>query len=299
MWVELSRAWAALGFPCYRFDLSGLGDSPVRAGQVRNLVRAPEAFDDVVDVVHDVDRGRAAGPAAAAMSRRSCWSGCAPAPTRRSRAPSTCTRSRSSPSIRCCASSRPRPSPARSILGAGSAKPVGDLRGVYRSLPSWKVLRLAPQAPIWPSLGCGPASALRSTGSRRRRRTAPTSSASAAKWRRPPSSRVHRPAARPSTRSTAGFEVIEGLDHGLMLARHRAEVSELLTRHLRSLFLDGAGRPDSVARSGRAGSSAADVLTDGHSPVISRRRPGRLAPGHRRRSRGHPLFPRPRFEADA
>ena len=120
MWVELSRAWAALGFPCYRFDLSGLGDSPVRAGQVRNLVRAPEAFDDMVDVVHDVDRCSAAGPAGA-MSCRSCSSGSAPAPTRRSRAPSTCTRSRSSPSTRSCGSGRPRSSPARSILGASSA----------------------------------------------------------------------------------------------------------------------------------------------------------------------------------
>jgi alpha/beta superfamily hydrolase len=47
LWVELARQWAALGMRCVRFDLSGLGDSPIRPGQAEFVARAPEAFDDV------------------------------------------------------------------------------------------------------------------------------------------------------------------------------------------------------------------------------------------------------------
>jgi alpha-beta hydrolase superfamily lysophospholipase len=50
LWVELSRRWAAAGLRCVRFDLSGLGDSPVRDGQPDHVILAPEAFDDVADV---------------------------------------------------------------------------------------------------------------------------------------------------------------------------------------------------------------------------------------------------------
>jgi pimeloyl-ACP methyl ester carboxylesterase len=48
LWVELSRRWAAVGFRCVRFDVSGLGDSPVRPDQREHVVRAPQAFDDVL-----------------------------------------------------------------------------------------------------------------------------------------------------------------------------------------------------------------------------------------------------------
>ena len=51
LWVELAREWAAKGLRCFRFDLSGLGDSPTRRpGQARFVARAPESFDDVADV---------------------------------------------------------------------------------------------------------------------------------------------------------------------------------------------------------------------------------------------------------
>jgi pimeloyl-ACP methyl ester carboxylesterase len=33
LWVELSRRWAALGLQCVRFDLTGVGDSPMLAGE--------------------------------------------------------------------------------------------------------------------------------------------------------------------------------------------------------------------------------------------------------------------------
>jgi alpha-beta hydrolase superfamily lysophospholipase len=54
LWVELARSWAAVGVRCVRFDLSGLGDSPARTGQPEFVPRAPEAFDDVVDATRAV-----------------------------------------------------------------------------------------------------------------------------------------------------------------------------------------------------------------------------------------------------
>jgi alpha-beta hydrolase superfamily lysophospholipase len=240
MWVELSRTWAALGLPCYRFDLSGLGDSPVRAGQERNLVRAPEAFDDMVDIVHDIDHARAARPARA-VAPVVLVGLCAGAyqalesaidlhplsvlsvnPLLRFRPPEI----KSGPL-----------DPRRKL-----AKPVGDLRGVYRSLPSWKILRLARNAYL-------------AVGRLRSRQRSPLD------WLEETAAQgtdilcvcgeVEAVAffeGAPAGRTTLDqdhcrIQVIEGLDHGLMLARHRAEVSDLLTRHLRLLFLDGAGRP--------------------------------------------------------
>lgn len=55
MWVELARRWAATGMRSIRFDLSGVGDSPVRwAGQEHFVARSPEAFADVADVARAV-----------------------------------------------------------------------------------------------------------------------------------------------------------------------------------------------------------------------------------------------------
>ncbi|MGH9082786.1 MAG: alpha/beta hydrolase, partial [Acidimicrobiales bacterium] len=50
LWVSLGRRWAAAGFRCVRVDLSGLGESPAREGQAEQVLRPPEAFDDVLDV---------------------------------------------------------------------------------------------------------------------------------------------------------------------------------------------------------------------------------------------------------
>lgn len=47
LWVALGRRWAEEGIRSIRFDASGIGDSPVRPGQAEQVVRAPEAFDDV------------------------------------------------------------------------------------------------------------------------------------------------------------------------------------------------------------------------------------------------------------
>jgi len=51
LWVEFAREWAAGGMRVLRFDLSGLGDSPVRPGQAEDIVYPPEALDDLAEVV--------------------------------------------------------------------------------------------------------------------------------------------------------------------------------------------------------------------------------------------------------
>jgi alpha-beta hydrolase superfamily lysophospholipase len=51
LWVNFARRWARGGVRVLRFDLSGLGDSPTRAGQVEDEMYPPEAFDDLAEVV--------------------------------------------------------------------------------------------------------------------------------------------------------------------------------------------------------------------------------------------------------
>ncbi len=57
LWVALARQWASWGITSVRLDLSGLGESPVRPGQHPQVVRAPEAFDDVVEAAAAVSPG--------------------------------------------------------------------------------------------------------------------------------------------------------------------------------------------------------------------------------------------------
>ncbi len=47
LWVSLSRRFAAAGLRCVRFDLSGLGDSPLRPGQVPHIGYPLEAGEDI------------------------------------------------------------------------------------------------------------------------------------------------------------------------------------------------------------------------------------------------------------
>lgn len=54
LWVTLARRWAPLGVRCIRVDLSGLGESAPRTGRPAGVVRAPEAFDDVAELVEAV-----------------------------------------------------------------------------------------------------------------------------------------------------------------------------------------------------------------------------------------------------
>jgi alpha-beta hydrolase superfamily lysophospholipase len=57
LWVQLSRAWAETGFRSLRFDLSGLGDSPVRPGHSGLVVLSPDGLEDMAEVVHAVVGG--------------------------------------------------------------------------------------------------------------------------------------------------------------------------------------------------------------------------------------------------
>lgn len=54
LWVRTARSLAAAGTTSVRFNSSGLGDSPVRPGQRRGIVYAPEAVDDMEAVAHDL-----------------------------------------------------------------------------------------------------------------------------------------------------------------------------------------------------------------------------------------------------
>jgi alpha-beta hydrolase superfamily lysophospholipase len=54
LWVELGRRWAEAGFQVIRFDLSGIGDSPLGIDQVGQLVFPPEAINELLDVLSDV-----------------------------------------------------------------------------------------------------------------------------------------------------------------------------------------------------------------------------------------------------
>ena len=50
LWVHLARRWAQAGLPVLRVDLSGLGDSPVRLGQEKDVMYPPEVFEDLKDI---------------------------------------------------------------------------------------------------------------------------------------------------------------------------------------------------------------------------------------------------------
>jgi alpha-beta hydrolase superfamily lysophospholipase len=57
LWVQLSRSWARAGLRTLRFDLSGLGDSPVRVGHPGLEVLSPAGLDDVGEVLRAVTAG--------------------------------------------------------------------------------------------------------------------------------------------------------------------------------------------------------------------------------------------------
>jgi alpha-beta hydrolase superfamily lysophospholipase len=47
MYVSLARRWAGQGCVVFRFDLSGMGDSETRSGEIDNFAFPPRALDDV------------------------------------------------------------------------------------------------------------------------------------------------------------------------------------------------------------------------------------------------------------
>lgn len=54
LWVDLARRLTAAGFPCVRFDLSGIGDSPARSGQPPHRILAAGTDDDMAEVAAHV-----------------------------------------------------------------------------------------------------------------------------------------------------------------------------------------------------------------------------------------------------
>ncbi|HUD69470.1 MAG TPA: alpha/beta hydrolase family protein [Acidimicrobiales bacterium] len=50
LWVELSRRWAALGLQCVRFDLTGIGDSPMLPGERTAHIYDQNWLDDLREV---------------------------------------------------------------------------------------------------------------------------------------------------------------------------------------------------------------------------------------------------------
>jgi pimeloyl-ACP methyl ester carboxylesterase len=54
LWVQLSRSLAAEGFRCVRYDVTGFGDSPPRAGVSLQSMHSLDAIDDVLEVARAV-----------------------------------------------------------------------------------------------------------------------------------------------------------------------------------------------------------------------------------------------------
>jgi pimeloyl-ACP methyl ester carboxylesterase len=54
LWVQLSRSWAEAGLRLVRFDFTGLGESPTRAGRPLEYVYAPEAIDEVLSAMRTI-----------------------------------------------------------------------------------------------------------------------------------------------------------------------------------------------------------------------------------------------------
>ena len=258
MWVELSRDWAARGFPTVRFDMTGLGDSPVRPGQPSNVVRAPEAFDDVVDALDDAMVPLPSGPASQAALIPAVLVGlCAGAYQALESAIDLHPVSVLSinPLLRFTPpeiSSGPL-DPRRRF-----AKPVGgNLRSAYRALPSWKVLKLVRRAYL----------ALARIRSRQR---------SPLDWMEETAAKGtdilcicgEEEAAPFFEGAQAGrttldephckIELIEDLDHGLMLAQHRSDITTRLGAHIASFLPDDVA-PHTAAESSGAGSATPSI----------------------------------------
>jgi len=51
LWVRLARSWASRGVAVLRLDLTGIGDSPVRAGHPENVVYSKAAGNDIAAAV--------------------------------------------------------------------------------------------------------------------------------------------------------------------------------------------------------------------------------------------------------
>lgn len=61
LWVRLARRWAARGMTVLRLDLSGIGDSPARPGEIENVVYSASARHDIAEALCYAKQGLGAG----------------------------------------------------------------------------------------------------------------------------------------------------------------------------------------------------------------------------------------------
>ena len=233
LWVTLARRWAADGVRCVRVDLSGLGESPARRGQAAGVLRAPEAFDDVRQVVDAVAAdvadvvlvGLCSGGYQALESALELSPGgvLAVNPLLRFTPPELLAGGVVDPRRRLCIPKRPWVGAVRARVPDRLAGPVATLRG------RWSGTRLADDGGWLAELAdagvdvygiCGEQEAqlLGSTGTGTGDRAAAGSSASAGRPR---------------------IEIVPGLDHALLPAAQRALVCDRLSDELARMV----GRP--------------------------------------------------------
>jgi len=240
LWVELARKWALLGIRSIRFDLSGLGDSPVRPGQSGDVVRAPEAFDDVVDVMRDVVGAQhrdGESPIVLAGLCSGAYQALESAIDVRPRAVLAIN-----PILRF------EPPEIRTGIDPRRrfCRPAGALRRTYRSLPKWKAVQAARRGYVFV------------TRLRSRRKSAIywlnevsdhgtdvlciCGEGEAASFFEDTSARKQAESDR-----SALIDVIDGLDHGLIEARHRSTVVQRMTEQVVASCLRGGQQRASSA----------------------------------------------------
>jgi hypothetical protein len=245
LWVDLAREWAAAGLRCVRMDFSGLGDSPVRAGQPEQVMRSVYAFDDVAEAAAAVSPGDPSGVALVGLCS-SAYQAIESGLELRARAiyainpvllfhPPEMDHGRVDPRRQVCI---PRTATMAAFRGNG---PLFELKRRFPHL-AWRV-RNALSARTGPS--------------RWLRRLADSDTASLFV--------CGVPEARPLLAAGRGgvdrfeqmgdfeLDVISGLDHGLTIASLRLTAAERVTRHILARFgpggkaLEGPGHAGSMS----------------------------------------------------
>lgn len=266
-WVELARRWAGSGVRSVRFDLSGVGDSPVHPGQAENVTYAPQWLDDF--------------PAAAAGvspedPSNTVWIGLCSGGYGALEA-ALAVRSRGAYVF----------NPSLSSASMNKLSPQADSRRrAFRPLPgplvrlsvkhrrtAWMIWRTYCQFAVWQApmsvpatvvgagidvlLVCGPDDA----GPLREGRY----------WRWFGEGRLRR---------TGRFElaVVPSMDHVLLFGSGRRSGSQILTRHVLQRYGDPvATSPEGPARAGTPTERGPQVVDADGTPTVRRHRPGRDA----------------------
>ncbi|HUI03330.1 MAG TPA: hypothetical protein VLZ77_07295 [Acidimicrobiales bacterium] len=243
LWVDLARRLALAGFRSARVDLSGLGDSPVRPGQPEFVSRSPLAFDDVLDAARalagdDPSNVVLVGLCSAAYQALESALDLHPRgvvainPVLSFQPPEVLAGGHLDPRRRVAM-------PRTPLVQAFHHE--GPLSGLRRRFPDigWRVRGLmdpSRRSAVWlRQVVAGGTDLLLVCGDREARPIRQGASA--------------RTLGRLSHSGRLRFEYIEGLDHGLLRADHRAVVSDLVVAHLVERFSAGSA-PAGHARAG-------------------------------------------------